>query len=94
MTAPTFLTQEELSDLTGFKLARKQAAWLKSHGWQYETDAKQRPKVLRIAMLARLGGLDTQLTAEHKPEPQMRFNRHETKKKTAQPTPVHVSQTR
>lgn len=93
MSEPTFLTETELSDLTGWKLPSKQAYWLKSHGWQFETDAKKRPKVLRIAMLARLGGLDVQLNESQKPEPQMRFN-HATKKKTKKPAAMHVSQAR
>ena len=92
MNAPTFLTDEEIANLTGWKLASKQTEWLKIHGWQFDTDAKKRPKVLRIAMLARLGGLDAQLTEAQTPQPVMRFN-YATKKKTARSTPMHVPKT-
>jgi hypothetical protein len=93
MNAPTFLTLDEIADLTGWKVAKKQTEWLKDHGWQFDIDAKKRPKVLRIAMLARLGGLDAPLTEAQTPQPQMRFN-HATKKKTARPATVHVPQAR
>ncbi len=67
MTA-LFLSADEVSDLTGYKLPAKQAEWLAERRYLHELDANGRPKVLRSHLLARLGGTDLS-----EPEPQLRL---------------------
>lgn len=50
-----FLTEAELAELTGYKLARKQIDWLDAKGWAYAESRYGRPKVLRSYMEQRLG---------------------------------------
>lgn len=42
-----FLTQDELSELTGYQLPAWQARWLVAHGWRFERSATGRPIVSR-----------------------------------------------
>ncbi|WP_155997810.1 DUF4224 domain-containing protein [Thioalkalivibrio sp. ALJ8] len=64
----TFLTREELTELTGYTVRKKQVAWLKENGWPFEVAADGRPRVLRAAMLARMGG-----EPQPNQEPKLRF---------------------
>ena len=43
----TFLHESEIIELTGYKLRTKQKVWLATHGWKFETDRYERPKVAR-----------------------------------------------
>ena len=67
MTA-LFLSADEVSDLTGYKLPAKQAEWLADRRYLHELDANGRPKVLRSHLMARLGGAELS-----EPEPQLRL---------------------
>ncbi len=42
-----FLTKTELTDLTSYKLKKKQVQWLRSRGYKHEISACGDPKVLR-----------------------------------------------
>ena len=44
---PFFLLPEELAMLTGFKLPRRQIAWLSSKGWRFEIYGNRRPILAR-----------------------------------------------
>ena len=44
---PLFLLPEELAMLTGFKLPRRQIAWLSSKGWRFEINGNRRPILAR-----------------------------------------------
>jgi hypothetical protein len=50
-----FLTPAELADLTGLKRPKAQYAWLLEKGYPVQLDAKDRPKLLRAVVEARLG---------------------------------------
>lgn len=40
-----FLTDTELQELTGYKLASKQSSWLRARGYYVETNARGIPRV-------------------------------------------------
>lgn len=40
-----FLSSEELTELTGYKTAKKQNAWLELHGYLVETNAAGKPRI-------------------------------------------------
>lgn len=40
-----FLSNAELVDLTGYKLANKQVHWLKCHGYYVESNARGTPRI-------------------------------------------------
>lgn len=42
-----FLTEPELTELTGYRVARYQVAWLTNRGWKFETNAAGAPRVAR-----------------------------------------------
>jgi hypothetical protein len=46
----TFLTPEEVQELTGYKLNSAQRRWLTDRGWKHAISADGRPKVLRAEM--------------------------------------------
>jgi len=57
MNSPSeILSSEEVEELTGRKLHRKQIEWLRKRGWIYETNAAGRPIVGRHYLRAKLGG--------------------------------------
>lgn len=48
MTAePFFLTPEEVSALTGFRLPTRQVSWLQRKGWRFEVNGNRRPIIAR-----------------------------------------------
>lgn len=51
-----FLTEEEISDLTGYRYAVYQMRWLKQRGWKFEVAADGKPRVLRAHLDLKLGG--------------------------------------
>ena len=51
----TFLTEEELVDLTGFRRKSNQIRWPTQHRYPHETNANGAPKVLRCYLERRLG---------------------------------------
>jgi hypothetical protein len=51
-----FLTAEELHELTGYTRGNKQIEWLRGRAYPFEIAADGRARVLRAAVLARLGG--------------------------------------
>jgi hypothetical protein len=69
MSESLFLSPTELRELTGRAHRRRQIEWLRGAAWPFEIDAKGRPRVLRAALVARLGG-GTDNTA---PEPRLRL---------------------
>lgn len=62
------LTRDELADLTGYKRASAQRAWLQERAWVFEVDGKGRPKVLRAYAEAKLGGKPQPKRREWKPD--------------------------
>ncbi|MBA1179585.1 DUF4224 domain-containing protein [Pseudomonas psychrotolerans] len=63
-----FLTEEEVSELTGYKRARDQVRWLERERFGFVIDGNGRPKVLREVVLARLGSVSSK-----RKEPQLRL---------------------
>lgn len=51
----SFLTKEELIELTDRQLPSKQIEWLKRNGWKYAVSAADRPKVSREYFDFRMG---------------------------------------
>ncbi len=49
-----FLNNEEILELTGFKLATGQCRWLTDHGYPFDTSRSGKPKVLRSYLEQRL----------------------------------------
>lgn len=49
-----FLDNEEIKELTGFKLATKQCLWLTEHDYPFDTNRSGNPKVLRSYLEQRL----------------------------------------
>lgn len=46
-TEPLFLTPEEVSTLTGFRLPSRQVKWLRSKGWRFEINGNRQAIVAR-----------------------------------------------
>lgn len=69
MNASTFLTAEEMRELTGRALHKRQREWLQAEGWKFTTNAAGRPIVSRSHMEAMLGGtkIDTAEACIHRP---------------------------
>ena len=51
-----FLSQDEISELTGKKRPAVQIAWLSQKGWIFETNAAGRPIIHRDYARFRMGG--------------------------------------
>lgn len=49
-----FLNNEEICDLTGFKLATAQCRWLTDNGYPFDVNHSGKPKVLRSYLEQRL----------------------------------------
>ncbi len=64
MTAPLFLTADELRTLTGYQKPAKQIAWLRSQGFILRVAADGHPRVDRSHYLKVMGG--TAETGQHK----------------------------
>jgi hypothetical protein len=56
----TFLTRDELNELTGAKLRKKQIAWLQRRGWEYELNCLGWPVVLRAMVEGKMGASDSE----------------------------------
>ncbi len=41
-----FMSDDEIEFLTGYKRPSKQCAWLRQRGWNYETNAAGKPRVV------------------------------------------------
>lgn len=54
-----FLTDEELIELTGYRLPSAQRRWLRTRGWRHEVNRMGRPRVARSYCEARLCGVTT-----------------------------------
>ncbi len=65
----SFLTKEELIDLTDRQLPSKQIEWLKKNGWKYAVSAAGRPKVSREYFSFRVGKTEEEpLNGETEPD--------------------------
>ena len=62
---PMFLTETELSELTGYVYRSRQIDWLRRHNWKFEVNAQQKPKVARSYFDARLGVATGRQEIEH-----------------------------
>ena len=51
----TFLTAQEIEELTDLKQSAAQVRWLASRGWPFEISALGKVKVLRSLMEAKMG---------------------------------------
>lgn len=47
MNPGLFLSAEEIVELTGYRLAKFQVAWLRKRGWRFETNAAGAPRIAR-----------------------------------------------
>lgn len=65
------LTDDELEDLTGYKVWRCQIEWLRRRGWRFETNAAGRPRVARAYFERRMVGEEK--TEEPAPRPRHKF---------------------
>lgn len=61
-----FLSKEELHELTGYRLGKRQAAELKRRGWKFEVNAAGAPLVARAYFERRMVG---EVRAEEPPLP-------------------------
>ena len=59
-----FLSETELVELTGYQRSKNQIQWLRGRHWPFELASGGRPRVLRDAVIARLGGSATTSTTE------------------------------
>lgn len=57
---PLLLTPDELEQITGRKLPKRQVEWLRSKHWQFEVNARGAPVVARTYAEARLSGISAQ----------------------------------
>ena len=73
-----FLSREELAEFTGFKYRPEQLRWLSNRGYKYELDRTGRPKVLRAAIVAALGGPAEAQPQERRTEPNWDFFKKQT----------------
>ena len=77
-----FLSREELAEFTGFKNRPGQLRWLSNRGYKYELDRTGRPKVLRAAIVAALGGPAETQPQERRVEPDWdSFMKHKSREK-------------
>ena len=71
MSAPLFLTPDEVGELTGRTSAAGQRKWLEANGYRFAVNANNRPMVAREYLLARLGvavaSIDLAATAAPRP---------------------------
>lgn len=51
----TFITQDEIELITGYKRPHDQKKWLDANGWQFELNRAGRPIILREVMNKRFG---------------------------------------
>lgn len=61
-----FLTDAELSDLTGYMRKADQRKWLKARGWRFEVSAGGRPIVSRNYVDKQLGVESTSIASAPK----------------------------
>lgn len=54
MLTLTFLSNDELKDLTDLKIAKAQIRWLSNHSFPFKIGASSKPKVLRSFVINRL----------------------------------------
>jgi Domain of unknown function (DUF4224) len=64
----TFLTPEELAELTESRLRSKQVDWLDRHGWVYVLSRLGNPRVLRAHAEIKMGLVSTMPSAETEPD--------------------------
>ena len=64
MITSTFLTEEELRELTGRALRKRQREWLQTEGWTFTVNANGRPIVSRAHMEAMLGGSNAETATD------------------------------
>lgn len=70
MNSSTFLTSEEVQELTDYFRPKEQIQWLAQHGWTFEVSSQGKPKILRQYMQQRLGIAQDKKTAVNKPNRQ------------------------
>lgn len=51
-----FLDKTELGELTGYRTAKRQIAWLRSHAWKFELTGAGAPRVARAFFERRMVG--------------------------------------
>jgi len=64
----TYLTKEELIELTDRQLPSKQIDWLKRYGWKFAVSAAGHPKVARTYHEFRLGSVATEPQGTEEPD--------------------------
>lgn len=66
MPTSEILDDDEVAAITGFKLPRRQLAWLDENGWKYHKNRAGHPIVGRIYARMRLAGINPAKTASGK----------------------------
>ena len=69
MQSATFLSREEVADLTGYQQRQKQCDWLRREGWPFAIGGDGHPRVLREELQRRLGAVE----GAKQPAPRLRF---------------------
>lgn len=64
----TYLTKEEMIELTARQLPSKQIEWLKRNGWKFAVSAAGHPKVARTYHEFRLGMVATEPQGAEEPD--------------------------
>lgn len=54
-----FLSPDDITELTGYKIPAYQIRWLRERGWVFEIGGDGRPKILTAHAMQRLGGVDS-----------------------------------
>lgn len=64
----TYLTKDEMIELTDRQLPSKQIEWLKRNGWKFAVSAAGHPKVARTYHEFRLGTVEAEPQGEEEPD--------------------------
>lgn len=64
----TFVTQEELQNLTDYVMPSAQKRWLARNGWEFTVSGLGRPKVLRAYFEQRMGLASAKPSAHTEPD--------------------------
>ena len=70
-----FLSQEEVKELTGYKVCKKQVKWLRENGFKHAVDICGRPKVLVSHVESELGSSEKNQRKRSEPDFSMFDNR-------------------
>lgn len=64
-----FLSQQEIQDLTGYKVQKKQIQWLRENGIKFLVGCDGKPRVMESHLEAIIGADSTKGTTKRRTEP-------------------------